>query len=219
MKKLHRIWAGQVEFVDVVIRQAHPGPEVPPYRNFEQKMHDGEKFKREEGILSQVLVDDLPGTVHQVYGGLPDPTYVIDADGRVAFYDLWTHAPTLHRALETLKRQGGRGVVKSGYDRAPHFLSAMTAGWKGLRRGWPQSYIELETSAPGMAAATWLGYQFRGVLRPIALRATPLPKGARFALGGMAAGLFVLGLKALTRPKKKRGLRCAPSGRRQGWLR
>ena len=72
-----------MRFIDVVIRQAHPGPEVPAYDTFEQKLHDAERYRREEAIPWPVLVDDLEGTVHQAYGGLADPTYLIDRDGRV----------------------------------------------------------------------------------------------------------------------------------------
>jgi hypothetical protein len=95
------------------------------------------------------VVDDIAGTTHQVYGGLADPTYLIDRDGRVAFYNMWTHAPTLHEAIEELLKQDGRGVVMGGTHRTPHLLASMTDGWKGLRRGFPQSAVELELSAPG----------------------------------------------------------------------
>lgn len=33
-----------------------------------------------------VIVDDLEGRTHQVYGGVADPTCLIDVDGPVAFY-------------------------------------------------------------------------------------------------------------------------------------
>lgn len=191
-------WKEQVQFIDVVIRQAHPGADVPAYQTFEQKMGDGERYKREDGVLFPVVVDDLEGTTHQVYGGLADPTYLIDADGRVAFYCLWTHAPTLHSAIEELMAQDGRGVVNGGIERTPHLLASMTDGWKGLRRGFPRSVIELELSAPGMASLPWLGYQIRPLLAPITLRDKPLPPAAKFGLVIGAGALFALGLRALT---------------------
>jgi hypothetical protein len=185
--------------VDVLIRQAHPGPTVEPYRSFEHKMSDGERFKREENVPYPVTVDDLEGTTHQVYGGLADPTYLIDSDGRVAFYNMWTHAPTLHEAIEELMEQNGHGVVKGGTDRTPHLLSTIADGWKGLRRGFPQSAVELELSAPGMASGPWLGYQFRPLLAPVALRGEPLPPAAKIGLAIGAVGLLALGWRALSR--------------------
>lgn len=162
-------------------------------------MRDGEKYKREADIPYPVLIDDLQGTTHQVYGGLADPTYLIDRDGRVAFYNMWTHAPTLHEAIEELLNQDGRGTVKGGTDRTPHLLASMVDGWRGLRRGFPQSAIELELSAPGMASGTWLGYQLKPLLAPLALRGKPLPVPVKFALAIGAGALLALGINALMR--------------------
>ena len=201
MKKLHAEFGDRVQFVDVLIRQAHPGPGAEPYTSDAAKMRDGERYQHDDAIPYPVLVDDLPGTVHQVYGGLADPTYLIDADGRVAFYNMWTHGPTLYRAVEALLAQGGRGVVESGrrggIDHVPHLLASIADGWHGLRRGAPQSVVDLELAAPGMASGIWLGYQARPLLAPLALRARPLPPAAKV---GLALGaLAVVGLLAARR--------------------
>ncbi len=188
-----------MQFVDVLIRQAHPGGDVPNYETFERKFRDGERYKNDDRIEFPVLVDDLEGTTHQVYGGLADPTYLIDADGRVAFYNMWTHAPTLYEAIGELINQGGRGTVKGGIQRTPHLLASMTDGWKGLRRGFPRSFIELELSAPGMASLPWLGYRLRPLLAPLTLRGKPLPTEAKIGLALGAGVLAALGFRALTR--------------------
>jgi hypothetical protein len=164
-----------VQFVNVLIRQSHPGPDVQPYETFEEKLADAGRHKLDDGIPWPVLADDLEGTVHQVYGSLADPTYLIDADGRVAYYTMWTHAPNLHQALSTLMEQNERGVVNGGIDHVVHMLPSLTHGWKGIRRGLPQSYTDLETASPGMGMSLWAGYQLSPVLAPITLRAQPLP--------------------------------------------
>lgn len=173
----------------MLIRQAHPGPGVRPYTTFDEKFHDGERYKRDENIPWPVLVDDVEGTVHHVYSGLADPTYLIDADGRVAFFCMWTYAPSLHAAIEELMQRGGRGVVNGGIDHVVHLGPAMTDGWKGIRRGLPQSFTDLMTASPGTASGIWLGYQLRPVLAPLTLRAEPLPAPAKtaLALGGALA--------------------------------
>lgn len=201
LRKLHARWADEVEFVDVIIRQAHPGPRARPYHSDNQKMIDAHKYKDEERIDWPVLVDDLPGTVHQVYGGLADPTYLIDVDGRVSFYNMWTHAPTLHRAIDALMRSGGRGIVNGGIHHMPHMLPAMADGWKGIRRGLPQSFFDLMTAAPGMGSSLWLGHKLRPVLGPIALRATPLSRMFKIAL---AAGVALLAGAAITQIIRRR---------------
>jgi hypothetical protein len=137
-----------------------------------------------------VLIDDLAGTVHQVYGGLADPTYLIDVDGRIAFFGMWTYAPSLNAAIDELLGNGGRGVVSGGIDHVVHLGPAMTHGWRAIRRGLPQSYTDIAKIAPGMAGSLWLGYQLRPALAPLTLRVEPLPVPVKTALmvaGAMAA--------------------------------
>jgi hypothetical protein len=195
LKKLMAHFGDRVRLVEVLVRQGHPGPEVPCYGDFEQKLRDGYRYKELENVPWTVLVDDVRGTVHQAYGSLADPTYLIDNDGRVAYYNVWTHVPTLFRAVQALLARGGRGVVLGGVDRKPHFGATLTNGWPALRRGLPQSAVDLETSVPLSAALPWLGYQLRPLLAPLTLRARPLPRAAKAALGAAAAGVVLLGLR------------------------
>jgi hypothetical protein len=193
MKKLFDTWRDEVSFLEIFIRQAHPGPNAKPYRSFEEKLRDAERYVREEKIPWPVAVDDLEGTVHQVYGALPDPSYVLDTEGRVALYDLWTSAPVLPTALTRLAGQGGRGVVRHGTDRVPHLGAPLTDGWRALQRGAPQSVTDLMRAAPGSPLLVWLGHLARPVLAPATMRARPLPRRVRWSivLGGIA-GLWAL---------------------------
>jgi hypothetical protein len=177
--------------VSVLIRQAHPGPDVPPYSSFEEKMYDAERYQEDEDIPWPVLVDDLAGSVHQVYGGLSDPSYLIDADGYVSFYNMWTYAPAQHKAITSLIWQSERGIVQGGIDHTPYLQPALTVGWRGLRRGLMQSFTDLETAAPGIGVTLWLGYQLRALLAPFTMRARPLPAPVKAAPA--IAGLFLLG--------------------------
>jgi hypothetical protein len=192
MRKLQHFWGQEITFFDILIRQAHPGPEARPYRTFADKMADAKRYKQQDAIEYSVLVDDLDGSTHHAYGGMADPSYLIDADGRVAFYDMWTHVPTLHRALRMLTQQKNRGVVLGGISRAIRPLAAITDGWRALQRGWPQSAVELEAAVPTMASAPFVGYQLRPLLAPIGLRATPLPIPARLALAAAAFAAAVV---------------------------
>jgi hypothetical protein len=195
LKTLFARWSDQVHFVDVVVRQAHPGPGAPPYHSFEEKREDARRYQQEEEIPWLVLVDDLEGTVHRTYGGLADPTYLIDRDGVVAYYNMWTSAPVLHEAIRALLAQSGRGVVKGGAYRLPDLLPAVTDGWRGLRRGLPQSFLDLETASPGAATLTWFGHQLRPLLAPLAHRARPLPRRTKLGLAAGAAALAAVGAR------------------------
>ena len=173
-----------------MIRQGHPGPQAREYSSYEQKRSDAQAHQAEDGIPWTVLVDDVQGSVHRAYGMLADPTFLLDRDGRVAFYNAVTHAPTLDVAIEQLMELGGLGVAGSGYDRRVHALPVIAGGWPGLRRGLPQSAIDLELAMPGGALVPFLGYQLRGVLAPVAQRGTRLPASAQVGAGLLAGGLF-----------------------------
>lgn len=179
-----------MQFVDVLVRQAHPGPSVEPYRTLEGKLADAVAYVEDEGIPWPVLVDDLAGTTHQVYGGLADPTYLIDSDGRVSYYLHWTNAPTLHMAIAALLRQDGRGVVLGGVNRVPHVGAAFVDGWKGLSRGLPQSLLDMETSVPGSGVGPWLGHRLKPLLGPVALKSRPWPDRQRVIAAATAGGVL-----------------------------
>jgi hypothetical protein len=185
----------------VLTRQAHPGSGERAYENSAEKLQDSQVWKQYRDIPWPVLVDDLPGEVHQVYGGMADPIYLIDADGRVAYYNMWAHSPTMHRAIEALLKQGGTGAVNGGIDHVPHLLPVITDGWKGIRLGLPESYIDLVTATPMTGVAMPLGYLARPMLAPVTLRAKPLPPSAQIALGVAAAAVgFAIWRRVTDRP-------------------
>ncbi len=186
-----------MRFVDVAIRQAHPGELRGTYRAYEEKLEGTREGKREEGIPWTVLVDDYAGTWHRAYSSeMTDPVFLIGGDGRVSFYLMWAHAPTLKRAIDELLKRGGRGVVAGGINRVPHLFVSFVNGYHGLGRGGKRAVREYNTGALGAGALAFLGSKARPVLTLIALRSEPLPKGARLALIGGAA-IAALGARSL----------------------
>lgn len=184
-----------MQFLDVMIRQAHPGDGHQRYETYEHKLDEARQYKDAERIGWPVLVDDVAGTVHQTYGSMADPTYLIDADGTVAFYEQWTHPPTLKQALDELLAKGDRGVVHGGIDRMPHLLGSMIGGWHGVSRGGVRGVVEYDLSIPTAGVMTYLGHLAKPVLAPVGLRAEPLPTPAKVGLA--IAGLVVVALVGL----------------------
>lgn len=124
---------------------------------------------------------------------MADPVFLIDSEGRVSFYGMWTHAPTLKKALDGLLARSGRGV-SGGLDRTPHMLASFVDGWRGPRRGGRRAVLEYDLGGFGAGTMSFLGNKAKPVLGPLALRAAPLPPVAKLALGGgflAAAGLAV----------------------------
>ncbi len=147
-----------------------------------------------------MLVDDYAGTWHRAYSReMTDPVFLIDSDGRVAFYLMWAHAPTLKRAIDELLERGGQGVVAGGIDKMLHLFVSFVNGYHGLRRGGKRAVREYNTGAFGAGVLTFLGSKARPVLAPIALRAEPLPAAARLALLGGLATTATLSVWSLRR--------------------
>lgn len=163
------------------------------YRSLDHKAADARAYKRDEQIPWPVLVDGVDGHIHDLYGRMPDPTYLIDADGIVAFYQMVTHAPTLSTAIdEFVTRARGGDAVRRGTDRIPHMFAALVAGWPALQRGGVRALLDLAVAVPGSAPVIYLGHLARPVFAPVALRSTPLPTTTRMAFGTMALALVAL---------------------------
>ena len=80
-------------------REAHPGENYPAHRSFEQKLAHARAFKAEFKIERPILVDELVGAAHKLYGSLPNMTYLISRGGRVLFRADWTDPPTIEYAI------------------------------------------------------------------------------------------------------------------------
>ena len=187
-----------MRFLDIAIRQAHPGGDRGPYRDDAHKLAEAREFQRLEDIPWPVLVDDLAGTVHQTYGGMADSQYLLDVDGRVVFYGMWASVPPLKIAIDDLLARGGRGApATGGLDRTPHLFASFVDGWRGLRRGGIGGVLDYELAVPGGATLTLLGELAKPVLAPLAQRTTPLPVSTKLMLGGTLALVGALGVRAL----------------------
>ncbi len=178
------------------IHQAHPGGERHRYTSFDEKLAGAREYRQLEQLPWPVLVDDLAGTMHEAYSrGMADPTFLIDADGKVAFYGMWTHAPTLNRAIGELLRNNGRGQAL-GLDRTPHLLASFVDGYRGPRRGGRRAVLEYDLGAGGAGSLSFLGNKAKPLLGPLALRSMPLPKRTRLALA-LGFGALVLLIASL----------------------
>ena len=84
-------------FVFVYVREAHPGENYPAHTSMEQKIAQAQAFREHCNIERPILVDDLSGTGHLLYGDLPNMTYLVGRGGRILFRSDWTDPPTVNR--------------------------------------------------------------------------------------------------------------------------
>jgi hypothetical protein len=183
MRELYRLYGEQVQFIEVLIRQAHPGEWHGAYHSSEEKLQDARDYAREENVPWPVLVDDLSCSVQRAYGGLAAAAYLIDSHGTVAFCGTWGQSPALREALDDLLARGGVGApAGKGTDRRPHLGAAIVAGRSGPARGGRRSFIDLELGFPGANLLMIVGSALRPLLAPLAIRTTPISPRTRAAL-------------------------------------
>ena len=167
MQELYRLYGARVRFVEVLIRQAHPGERHGAYLSQEQKLQDARDYQREEGVPWPVLVDDLACSVQRAYGGLAAAAYLLDSEGMVAFCGTWGQSPALREAIDGLLARGGAGApAGKGTDRRPHLAGAILGGRSGPVRGGRRALFDLELGFPGGNILMLVGGLLRPLLRP-----------------------------------------------------
>jgi len=139
-----RFRGDDIEFLFIYVREAHPGEVIPAHSSMREKTEAARLLRDEEDIHMPILVDDLRGSIHRKYSTLPNPAFLIDKSGRVAYLSLWSKPAGLGRAIQELlqlqeEREVDHAVVSGGQDlEMPVPYSALYA-YRALERGGKQS--------------------------------------------------------------------------------
>ena len=114
-------------FLFLYTREAHPGENFPAHRSVEQKLAHARAFKERFRIERPILVDDLLGTGHKLYGMLPNMTYLVGRGGKVLFRADWTDPPTIQWAVQYI--QDSRARRREGFHLAPFYTEIVGYRW------------------------------------------------------------------------------------------
>jgi hypothetical protein len=158
LNELYRHYRDQgFEFFTIYVREPHPGENYGPHRNFEQKLKSARDCCDQDRIQTPILVDDLEGTVHRLYGSMPNMIYIIDKNGRIAYKAMWTDHEEIASVLTNLVVAGqleAKGVrVKPSYTERINYIPAQYAG--GLRekvfdRAGPKAWEDYRKVSPAL---------------------------------------------------------------------
>jgi hypothetical protein len=139
MAELHELYGDRVTFIEMLVRQAHPGERHGPYHSDDQKVAEARDYQAEEHIPWLVLTDTLDGETQRAYLGLAAAVYLIDRRGVVSFCGTWGQSPVLRATIDDLLDRDGVGApAGKGLDRRPHLAAAIVAGQGGPLRGGRQ---------------------------------------------------------------------------------
>jgi len=187
-----RIGRDDAAFFLIYVREAHPGDEIPAHHSMADKICAAEILRDDEDVSIPILVDDLDGRVHRRYGHLPNPTYIIDRSGRVAFRSLWTQPPVIEEALNQLIAiQHDRGVqhaiVLGGDDRSMPMSYPALYSYRALHRGGRDAILDFEHALgfPGKLAVA-----SSRIIGPVKENPGKTLAAAALGAGVLAAGLY-----------------------------
>src|SRR6266700_7779431 len=145
INELYRQFRGDdLEFVFVYVREAHPGEILPAHRSLKRKIQAARLLRAQENMEMPIVVDDLHGSIHRKYSRLPNPAFLIDKSGHVAFLSLWSRPEGLAAAIqELLEVQHKHGlehvVVNDGQDLSMPLPYSALYSYRALARGGKQS--------------------------------------------------------------------------------
>lgn len=89
-----------VQFLVLYVREAHPGEKIGPHVNLRDKIKCARKVTDKHDENRTILVDDVKGTAHHLYGLFPDSVYVIGEDGRIVWRTQWNRTAELEENLQ-----------------------------------------------------------------------------------------------------------------------
>ena len=126
--KMERMSVGdpRVSIAVLYVREAHPGTEIPQHQTFEEKCTCADRLKIEDGETWPVLVDDLEGSAHKAYGGMPNTVSIIDRNGCAIFRAEWNSPQSTGYALDALLN--GRSVRSKRVSK--RLRRASLSSWK-----------------------------------------------------------------------------------------
>jgi len=124
------------------IREAHPGGKTKATKTMEAKMTNAKLTHKLYNEKREILVDNVDGHAHKLYGSMPNMTYVIGTDGIVKFRANWTNIDALKNVLldiDKIEKKDYYDVVKPPLNIAIRTL--LIGGFRALYeflRGLPQ---------------------------------------------------------------------------------
>jgi hypothetical protein len=159
------------------------------HRSYEDKVKAAELLRDAEDIDIPIIVDEVQGNIHRKYGKLPNPTFIIDKSGRIAFRSLGTRASVVNAALDELlevqqEQEKDHAIVCDGQDLSlpsPHLL---WRAHRALERGGKSSIANFRRE---------MGMPGRVVLLSSRV-AGPLVENPGKTAAGIIAATLVLGL-------------------------
>jgi hypothetical protein len=134
----------EAAFLVIYTREAHPGEVTPEHRSVEAKQAAARRLMDEELLSRTVLIDNLDGGMHHLYGAAWDSVYVLDSAHKVVLRQAWAHPDDVESVLAALA-SGAAMTPRQTTNMAPSTGAPIGLG---LLRGGKQALLDFYQTAP-----------------------------------------------------------------------
>lgn len=190
VKEMAEEFGEDVDFLMLMVREAHPGEDLEQPDSLERKREHARRLQARDDLPFPIAVDDADGSVHRMFDNKPNAVWLTDENGTIIYRALWAGDDSgLLQALDAAVR----GELPERQDSSSRLgPMAMGIGKMGEMTGRSGSRAkrELWRSAPPMAAVATVANLYR-----------PLPPKWRTAA---AVGTIALAVTALVRAASSR---------------
>jgi hypothetical protein len=124
-----------VQFLVLYVREAHPGQKVAQHKTEADKLQRAQGLKADFGESRTILIDDLAGTAHKIYGEFPNSVFVIGKDGAIVFRSDWNDVAAVRKVLRRLAAGKPVGRVTSLFKPANPLAAKRTFAYAGKGSG------------------------------------------------------------------------------------
>lgn len=161
LKEMYEEFGQDIDFVMLLVREAHPGEYVEQPRTYDQKQALARAMKARDQLPFPIAIDDVEGSMHQALDKKPNAVWLTDREGTIIYRGLWAGDDTgLLQALDAAVRGGLPPQQDSSRHLAPMAMGIGKMGEMTSRSG-PRAQRDLWRAAPPMAAVAWLADLYR----------------------------------------------------------
>lgn len=187
LKELFAEFGGDVRFVMLHVREAHPGEQRDQAQSADQKMQHARDLKQRDGLPWRIVVDDTEGTIHRALDEKPNAAYLVDASGEIVFRSLWAGDQAgLREALESVANGRRPDPAQSTRCLVP-MARGVGVMREMLQQAGPRAEHDMWRSAPPMALLA----RVADLYRPLR------PEWRTFAAMATIGAIAVVAVKAL----------------------
>lgn len=126
----------QFNYVLIYVREAHPGERQRQHSSIEEKITAAMKTTKIYNEFHRtILIDDVYGTAHNLFGSMPNSIYVIDTDSHVLFKSAWNNTNEIEQILQ--------GIIVGGDVESRELKAVPPFSFRGTRALFLGGFIAL----------------------------------------------------------------------------